>query len=100
MGVDKTKEEWARRHLLQMGNDEPTSVSINFYVDLITPGTVGYDPFFERQYKRWVKRDEVQAALEYDKKSAEAMTKTLNEQYITAENNTGPFYDSTDTGKN
>jgi hypothetical protein len=88
---DKSKEEWARRHLLQMGNDDPNPESMQFYVDLITPDTLCYDPFFERQYNRWVVRDESEAELEFAKKKEEASKKTLNEQYVTDENNDGPF---------
>ena len=93
MGVDKTKEEWAKRHLAQMGNEEPLESSIQVYVDLISPGSDTFQQFFLDQYNRWVKRDEEQAVLVYDNQSEEASKKTLNERYIADEDNDGPFWE-------
>lgn len=92
MGVVKTPEEWARRHLAQAGNINPRLESIQFYVDLVTPGSKLYDIFYYQQYNRWLMRDEEQALVDYNEKVAEASTKTLNERYIEDEDNTGPFF--------
>ena len=92
MGVDKTKEEWAKRHLAQMGNEEPLESSIQVYVDLISPGSDTFQQFFLDQYNRWVERDEVLAVIEYDLQSEDASKKTLNERYIEDEDNDGPFW--------
>ena len=92
MGVDKTKEEWAKRHLAQMGNEEPLESSIQVYIDLITPGSETFQQFFLDQYNRWVARDEVLAVIGYDLQSEDASKKTLNERYIEDEDNDGPFW--------
>jgi tRNA isopentenyl-2-thiomethyl-A-37 hydroxylase MiaE len=96
MGVrDKTKHEWALRHLAQMGNTEPKEESIQYYLGLLDSESDHYDFFFVKQYERWKDRDEDQALEEYEEKVAEASTKTLNERYIEDEDNTGPFLGGT-----
>jgi hypothetical protein len=89
----KTKEEWARRHLAQMGNEEPTQSAIDYYLGFLDPNCDHYDQFFVVQYQRWVARDEDAARLAYDDQSAEARKKTLNERYIEDEDNDGPFWE-------
>ena len=90
--MEKSREEWARRHLAQMGNEEPLESSIQVYVDLISPGSDTFQQFFLDQYNRWVERDEVLAVIEYDLQSEDASKKTLNERYIEDEDNDGPFW--------
>lgn len=92
---EKSKQEWARRHLLQQGNPDPTDISIQIYVNLITPGRDGYDKFWEDQYHRWITRDEELARIEYDEQQAKESSKTLNQRYIEDEDNDGPFFQTT-----
>ena len=91
---EKTKEVWARRHLLQQGNANPSDLSIRHYVNLITPGKPQYDKFWEEQYHRWAQRDEELATQEYQEQVARESAKTLNQRYMEDEDNDGPFFNT------
>ena len=92
MTVEKTKEEWAKQHLAQMGNTDPKPESVLYYLGFLDPDCDHYDIFFVKQYERWRDRDEAVALATYEEKVAEASTKTLNQRYIEDEDNTGPFF--------
>lgn len=86
--MEKSKEEWARQHLAQMGNQDPKPESIQYYVDLVTPGTMVYNEaeqdlnrWAALQYKRWVDRDEEEALIQHEVEVEHREGKTLAELY-------------------
>jgi len=86
--MEKTKEEWARQHLAQVGNHDPKPESIQLYIDMITPGSYVYNNseqgmslWLLRNYKAWVARDEELAKDLYEMDQASTAGRTLAELY-------------------